>query len=337
MDLVTGGTGIVGVHVINELLSLGRPVRALCRPGSDKRIVERVLCHYHADGVERYGRIQWVEGDLLDVASLEEAMSGVERVFHCAALVSFDPRDAKAMFEHNIQGTGNLLNAMIEGGVRILGHVSSVATVGAKPDGSANNEDVPFVSDRHASPYAVSKYEAELEVQRGIAEGLHAVMVNPCVVVGPGPSGRSSMTIVDRMRHGSAFYPPGTNAVVDARDVAACLVRLVDRGENGGRYLLIGENLSYKRFFTLIAEAFGKPAPSYRLRKWMLGLAWRAERLRTLIGGRPMITRISAGTASRTRNYDGSRVRTLLGHTFHTAEEAVENVAMFLRRSQDRA
>jgi dihydroflavonol-4-reductase len=329
MDLVTGGTGIVGAHVLNELLEHGGSVRALRRPNSDLEQVRRTLRHYHPDGDARFDRIHWVEGDLLDPDGLRAAMSGVARVFHCAAIVSFDPRDKDAMFLHNITGTANVVNAMLACGVQRLCHVSSTATIGFKADGSANNEDVPFVSDKHASPYAVSKHEAEMEVQRGIAEGLHAVMVNPCVVVGPGRSGRSSMTIIDNVRKGSRFYPRGSNAIVDARDVATAMVRLLDEGTCGERYLLIGENLTYRHFFSTISKAFGKAIPTNTLPPWMLELAWRAERLRTLFGGRPMITKISARTASRTRNYDGSRARTLLHMKMRSVEEAVANVARY--------
>ncbi len=330
MDLVTGGTGIVGAHLIDALLTQGRSVRALHRAGSDREMLRRILRFYHADGDARFDRIQWVEGDLLDVGSLRDAMVGVERVFHCAALVSFDPRDREALFTHNITGTANVVNAMLANGVKQLCHVSSTATVGFRPNGASNNEDVPFKQDKYASPYAISKDGAELEVQRGIAEGLHAVKVNPCVVIGPGAAGRSTMTMIERMRSGSRFFPRGSNAVVDARDVATAMLRLMDEGENGARYLLIGENLTYERLFGLLATSAGKSQPAMRLRPWMLELAWRAESLRTLFGGRPLITRISARTASRTRNYDGSRARELLKMEFRNADAAVANVAAFL-------
>ncbi len=338
MDLVTGGTGIVGVHVLNELLDRGRSVRALHRAGSDRDLVLRVLRHYHADGEARFKRIEWVEGDLLEPDALSTAMKGVERVFHCAALVSFDPRDSERMFLHNITGTANVVNAMLASGVERLGHVSSTATIGFRPDGGANDESVEFKSDKSASAYAISKHEAELEVQRGIAEGLHAVMVNPCVVIGPGPAGRSSMTIMERLRKGSRFYPRGSNAVVDARDVAIALVRLLDEGVtpgqspgNGERHLLIGENISYRDLFSTIARNAGKSAPTTAIAPWTMEFAWRFERLRTLFGGRPLVTKASARTASRQRLYDGSRARKVLSMEFRKAEEAVANTERFLR------
>jgi nucleoside-diphosphate-sugar epimerase len=332
MDLVTGGTGIVGAHVLDVLLTQGRTVRALLRKGSDPSIVKRILQHYHADGAERFDRIEWVEGDLFDVGALREAMHDVEHIYHCAALVSFDPRDTERLLRINVEGTANVVNAALETDVRRLCHVSSTATIGGGLDGGTGDETKPFVQDNRSSGYAISKADAELEVHRGIAEGLDAVMVNPCVVIGPGAAGRSSMTMIERIRKGSPFYPGGSNAVVDARDVALAMRRLITEGKTGERYLLIGEGITYKKLFTLIANRAGKPEPSLRLPAWTLELAWRAESLRTLFGGRPLVTRNTARTASRTRHYDGSKSERLLGMRFRSAEEAVTNVAAFLDR-----
>lgn len=332
MDLVTGGTGIVGAHVLDALLSQGRPVRALLRKGSDNSIVRRILEHYHADGAERFRRIEWSEGDLFDADALREAMQGVERVYHCAALVSFDPRDAQELQRTNVAGTANVVDAALECGVKRLCHVSSTATIGGGLDGGTGDETKPFVEDKHSSGYAISKAAAELEVHRGIAEGLEAVMVNPCVVIGPGVAGRSSMTMMERVRKGSRFFPGGTNAVVDARDVAEAMARLITEGGTGERFLLIGEEVSYKKLFTLMAQSAGRSAPSMKLPAWALGLGWRAEALRTFFGGRPLITRITARTASRVRHYDGSKAERLLGTKFRGAEEMVGNVAVFLER-----
>lgn len=332
MDLVTGGTGIVGAHVLDALLGQGREVQALVRPGGDRSIVRRVLEHYHTDGAARFARIQWVEGDLFDIDALEAAMQGVEHVYHAAAVVSFDPRDRGVLFRTNIEGTANVVNAALQAAVKRLCHVSSTATIGLSGNDTASDEERPFVQDGHTSPYAISKFGAELEVQRGIAEGLDAVIVNPCVVLGPGAAGRSSLTMVERLRKGSRFFPSGSNAVVDARDVALAMTRLIHAGATGERYLLVGENIPYRRLFALLAASAGKPAPTWRLAPWMLGLAWRAEALRTLFGGRPMITRHTAHTASRLRRYDGSKAAKLLGLDFRDAAEAVRNTAAFLAR-----
>lgn len=332
MDLVTGGTGIVGAHVLDALLTQGRTVHALLREGSDASIVKRILQHYHPDGAERFQRIHWVAGDLFDEDVLREVMQGAVHVYHCAALVSFDPRDAHALHHINVEGTANVVDAALEAGVQRVCHVSSTASIGGGMDGGTGDETKPFVLDRRSSGYAISKADAELEVHRGIAEGLDAVMVNPCVVIGPGQHGRSSMTMIDRVRKGSRFFPGGTNAIVDARDVATAMVRLITEGRSGERYLLIGEHISYQRLFTLIAQSNGKSAPSMKLPAWALELGWRAEVARTLFGGRPLVTRNTARTASRIRHYDGSKAERLLGMRFRSAEEAIANVAAFLER-----
>lgn len=318
--------------MLDALLAQGRSVRALLRKGSDPSIVQRILKHYHTDGAERFQRIQWVEGDLFEVDALRDAMHGVEHLYHCAALVSFDPRDRPAMMSVNAEGTANVVDAALETGVRRMCHVSSTATIGGGMDGSTGDETKPFVQNGSSSAYAISKAKAELEVHRGIAEGLDAVMVNPCVVLGPGIAGRSSMTMVESVRKGSRFFPGGSNAVVDARDVATAMTRLITEGASGERYLLIGEGISYRKLFTLIAQSAGKPAPTMPLPAWALELGWRVEAMRTVFGGRPLITRNTARTASRIRLYDGSKAERLLGMKFRSAEEAVTNVAVFLGR-----
>lgn len=304
-------------------------MRALRRAGSDTGIVERVLRHYHADGTERAARVQWVEADLFDPDGLREAMQGVEHVYHSAAAVSFAGRDKAWLLQTNIAGTANVVDAAMDAGVRRLLHLSSTATVTQGPDGGPATVERPFDENAKHSAYAFSKYGAELEVYRGIAEGLEAVMVNPCVVLGPGMPGRSTMTMVERFRKGGKFHPVGGNAVVDARDVARILLHLAAHGTVGERWLLIGEHISYKDLMTLLARSAGKPGPTQPLPPWVMELAWRADALRGLFGGRAMITRHTAATASRVRRYAGGPAEQAFG-PFISAEEAVANVARFL-------
>jgi len=332
MDLITGGTGIVGVHMLLERTAAGVPVRALFRKGSERSIVERVFLHYRSDADELLQRIEWVEGDVLDTGALRAAMTGISHVYHAAALVSFDPRDADELQNVNAKGTANVVNAALDAGVARLCHVSSTAAIGRAPGLIERDEQLPWNRDKQVSDYAVSKYEAELEVQRGIAEGLDAVIVNPCIVLGPGASGRSSMPMVERLARGTAFYPPGSNSVVDARDVAACMVALMERGASGERYLLVGENLSYETLFTELALAFGRTPPSRKLQPWMLSVASRLERIRSLITRRrPLVTKHTVHSALIKRAYSNKKVSDLLGYRFRSAREAVANVAGFVK------
>ncbi|MBK9195928.1 MAG: NAD-dependent epimerase/dehydratase family protein [Flavobacteriales bacterium] len=331
MDLVSGITGLVGSHVALELLAEGRTVHGLVRQGSDRDIVRKVFNHYRRDGNALFDRIVWAESDLLDAIALREAMSGAERVFHCAAMVSFDPRDAKRMFATNINGTANVVNAALECGVRKLVHVSSTAATGRSDHGEPVNEDMPWKRGKHTSPYAVSKYESEMEVHRGVAEGLDAVMVNPSVVYGAGATGRGSLAVISRVSKGTSFYPTGSNGLVDARDVAAAMLIAADRGVTGERYILSTEPISYLTLFTTIAEANGQRPPTKAIPSWVLGLAWRAEAFRTtLTGGRSLVTRYTAHSALQHYSYDTSRAQAL-GITFRDPLETIQSAVAFYK------
>lgn len=331
MQLVTGGTGIVGAHLLHRLAAQG-PVRALRRAGSAIGVVERIFRHYGPDAAERLARIEWVPGDLHDMPALEDAMQGVRQVYHAAALVSFDPRDLRTLRHVNVQGTANVVNAALLSGVQRLCHVSSTAALGHAPTGAVD-EALPWAPGAHTSGYAWSKYEAELEVQRGIAEGLDAVLANPSVILGPGAAGRSSMSLAERLQRGTRFHPPGSNGFVDARDVADALITLMERGSTGERYLLVGSNLPYAELFKRYAEGFGHPPPDRAVAPWMLGLAWRVERLRTLLtGGRPLVTRHTVHSALAQRSYSNAKAQAL-GITFRPVQDSVDNVVRYLTGS----
>jgi dihydroflavonol-4-reductase len=335
MDLVTGGTGIVGAHVLLALAGKGSRVRALARPAADRDLVARIFRHYHGDaGSGLYDQVEWVDGDLLDPHALLEACTGVRHVYHAAAVVSFAPGDAVRMRLTNVGGTAAVVDAAREAGVERLCHVSSTAALGRPTDGPAH-EETPWNVDLAISPYARSKYDAELEVYRGIAEGLDAVIVNPCVVLGPGAQGRSSMALAERLGRGTRFHPPGSNAVVDARDLAEAMLKATASGTTGRRYVIAGENLSYRALFHMYADAYGHAKPEQELQPWMLEAAWRIEAVRSLFTGRkPLVTRHTVASSLSRRSYDASRARTELGMVFRTAEESVLNVVRWRKEQR---
>ncbi len=337
MDLITGSCGIVGIHLLHAYASAGERVRALHRKGSDREIVRLVFRHYSDRADELLDRIEWVEGDLHDIGSLTDAMAGIRRVHHAAAMVSFDPRDARRLFKVNAEGTANVVNAALIQGVQRICHVSSTAAIGQADPSIERHEGLPWQADRNTSPYAASKYAAEMEVYRGIAEGLDAVIVNPCVIIGPGAAGRSTMTLIGKLHEGTRFFPPGSNAIVDARDVAACMRQLIDVAPTGERYLLVGENITYRDLFTKAAEAFGNTPPSIALSPTLLELGWRAERVRTaLFGGKPFVTRATVHSSIIHRKYSNGKVKKILRYEFRDADEALRNVAAYLKGSKER-
>ena len=225
MVFVTGATGLVGRYLVDELLRNEEQVRALCRPQSDREAVHAFLAKAGTDDA----RLEWVEGSLHDGLFLEEAMAGCQRVFHCAAMVSFHSKDAETMMAVNRGATGLVVNAMLHAGVEELVHVSSVAALGRKP-GEPVHEDVPFEDGRDVSQYARSKFAAELEVWRGQEEGLRVLAVNPVIVLGEGNFSRSSSMLFALVHRGLRWYPTGTNGFVAARDVAQACTVLSDQG-----------------------------------------------------------------------------------------------------------
>ena len=308
MVFVTGATGLVGRYLVDELLRNGEQVRALCRPQSDRQAVHAFLAKTGTDDAH----LQWMEGSLHDGLFLEEAMADCQRVFHCAAMVSFHPKDAETMMRINRDATGLLVNAMLHTGVRELVHVSSVAALGRKP-GEPVHEDVPFEDGRDVSHYARSKFAAELEAWRGQEEGLRVLAVNPAIVLGEGDFSRSSSRLFTLVHRGLSWYPIGNNGFVAARDVARACAVLSDQGCWGERFVLCAENASYRQLMAWMAEAIGARAPRRPLKAWMLGMAWRLTALwERLTGRRAPISKESVENTSKNHRYATTKLEEVL-------------------------
>jgi dihydroflavonol-4-reductase len=327
MILITGATGLVGSHLILELVRSGNRVRAMKRQNSSLAMVNKVFSLYSANPEELLTKIEWVEGDILDIFSLEDAMEGVEEVYHCAALVSFLPEDKKRLIRINTEGTANVVNAAIEKKVRKLCHASSIAALG-RPENQADliDENLVWKTSKHNSAYAVSKYGAEREVWRGTAEGLDAVIVNPSIVLGVAGPGMGSSRIFNTIWKGLKFYPPGKNGFVDVRDVAKAMILLMKSDIRNERFILNTGNLEYITLFRLMAEAMGKPAPAIPVNSMLSGLAWRVEKLRSMFTGvKPLITPETAHTAVQRYEYSGEKIKKELGFEFTPIEETVRH------------
>ena len=299
MVLITGGTGLVGRHLLEKLLAAGERVRALHRPASDRMQVEDYLKKKEIDA----SALEWFEAELWDGDRLEEALQGCSQVFHCAAVVSFHHRDAARMMEVNRDATAMLVNTMLHVGVSELIHISSVSALGRK-EGEPVHEDVPFEEGSGVTHYARIKYLAELEVWRGKEEGLKVLVINPVIVLGPGDFKRSSSTMFALAHKGFQWYPSGSNGFVSASDVARACQLLVTHNCWNDRFMLCAENLSYRQVMTWMAESLETPPPVRRLRGWMLGLAWRLGRvLEMLTGRKSQITRESVQNTNKKHAY----------------------------------
>ena len=339
MDLVTGATGIVGMPLVVKLLSQGQTVRALHRPTSDRARVESAI---RAVAPESLSRLEWVEGDLTDQASLEDALEGVTRVFHCAALVSFHANDRDALRRINAEGTANLVNAMLHRQTSRLIHVSSVAALGRK-SGQPTDESTLFEEQPGTSAYARSKHRAEMEAFRGAVEGLPGgvVVVNPTVILGPGDFRRSSSALFRVLDRGLSWYPTGSGGYVGADDVAEVCVRLADSDVRDARFVLCAEHRTHKEVMGLIADALGRPRPSRAVRGWMAGAVWRMVRVYELLTGRrSMISRESLASGKEHQRYDGTLIlRTLseMGQTwaYTPIPDVIASTTQAYRRERD--
>jgi nucleoside-diphosphate-sugar epimerase len=332
--LVTGGTGLVGSHLLYELCRRGHRVRAIRREGSHVELVSRLFSWYSPEqGEELFRRIEWVAADVLDLLGLKEALDGMEYVYHCAAMVSFLPEDRKAMMKVNVDGTANLVNLALQTGVKKLCHCSSVAAIGKPDRGNHIDETLVWKTSSTNSWYAISKYGAEREVWRASEEGLPVVIVNPTVVIGPGDPGRSSAQLYQSVKNGLKFYTSGVTGFVDARDVAEAMVRLMESDIEAERYILSSENLMYRTLFEYFAKFSGARPPRLRAGRFLSEMAWRLEKVRSMMTGqKPLITRETARNANNRRYFNNRKITAALDFRFRSIEEAAENTSRFFRR-----
>ncbi len=322
--LITGATGLVGSAVARRFLTENHTVYALFRPGSDRSLLK---------GAE--ASIHWIEGDILDTSSLEKALKGIDFVIHSAAVVSFVPRDRDMMYKVNREGTANVVNACLKSDIKKFCHVSSIAALG-RPDPRKVVPGVDTVLDEtqrwedspENSEYAKSKYLAELEVWRGVAEGLNAVIVNPTLILGEGDWDKSSTQIFRYVYREKPFYTEGMANYVDVLDVAEIIFQLLFSDISGERFLLNADSISYQNLFNTIADAMQKKRPSLRVGSGLAGVIWRIEAVRTwLMGTKPLITKETAQSAARRIKYDNRKIKNALRFNFQPLEKTVTRVS----------
>lgn len=333
MIFVTGATGLLGSHLLVELLKRDKVIRALKRSSSNLNDVKAVFDHFFGDrSTAMFNKIQWVEGDILDICSLDEGIRGCDTVYHCAALVSFVKRDWKRLMKINKEGTANVVNVCLDTKVKKLCYVSSTAAIGRSTTSSIYDETSKWKNSSENSNYAISKYSAENEVWRAHEEGLDVVIINPSVILGVGNWNESSLSIFKVVKKGLKFFTPGTNAFVDARDVAYIMAELVARNIVNERFLVISENVPFKDLFEKIAFEFGVKAPSIAVKKWMPGIAWRIEGLLAFLFGRKQnITKETAQSSMATHCYSNEKVKTALNFEFISIEESVKDAVTFFK------
>lgn len=315
--LVTGGTGFLGGYILLQLLEKGYAVKALRRSAN-------LPTHIQSHLLEK---VEWIDGDILDVVSLQEAMESVDYIIHSAAVVSFAKKDKQRMMKINVEGTANVVNMALDSNVKKLVYISSVAALGRTLHGETVNEEKKWEENKLTTSYAKSKNKAEMEVWRGMAEGLDAVIVNPSTILGFGDWNTGSSAIFKNVYKEFPWYSKGMNGFVDVEDVAKAAILLMESDITEQRYIINGDNWTFKQLLDTIAQALGKKPPHKEATPFIAGLAWRMAWLKAkLTGGKAFLTRESARVAQSNTSFTNSKILNALpGFNFTPLAQTIAN------------
>ncbi len=336
MIFVTGGTGLVGTHLLFELTSAGKKVKALKRKTSNLQQVLKTFSYYSENAQNLFNQIEWVDGDILEYFSLEKLLKGVTEIYHCAAIISFQTKERSKMISNNVDGTANLVNAAIENGVSKICHVSSIAALGRLENGEPVTEDTNWIPVKKISGYSESKFFSEAEIWRGIEEGVDAVIVNPSIILGPANWESGSAKMFKTIWGGMKFYTKGITGFVDVKDVTRAMIQLMDKSNfetcKSQRFVLNSENLSYKNVFTQIANELDKPKPTIFASNFLLSIVWRIAIFASRLTGKSsMITRETVANSNEINNFDGSKITRTIDFKYLPISESIKQTAAFFK------
>lgn len=332
MILVTGGTGLVGSHLLHKLVNENKQVKAIYRRPHTLERVKHVFSYYTENHKTLYDKIEWVEADLNDIPALEKAFKDVDYVYHCAAFVSFEPNKYYQLRTINIEGTANIVNLSIANKIKKLCYVSSIAAIGNEPNpNQIITEKTEWNPEADNSVYAITKYGAEMEVWRGTQEGVSAVIVNPGIILGPGYwKGGSSGNLFRLIHKGLTYYTSGTSGYVDVWDVCDSMFKLMQSDIENERFILISENLSFKDFQIKVAKALNVNPAKKEASAFILELGWRLDWLKSkLFGTRRKLSKQLAKSVRTKTNYDNSKIKDAIQIEFNDINNSIQKVTEF--------
>lgn len=320
MIVVTGASGLVGSYVVKELSKQHHNIIALYNSSTPSKELESLA--------------QWQKVDILNITLLEEILFNAKQVYHCAAIVSFNPKEKNLMQQLNIEGTKNVVNACINCGVEKLVHVSSVSALGRIRPGEEISEAMIWTEDTSNSEYGKTKYLSEMEIWRGIGEGLKAVIVNPSIILGAGNWNTGSTAIFKNVYNEFPWYTNGSSGFIDVSDVAKAMIALMESDINAERYVLSAWNETYRNVFDEIAKKFQKKKPSKEVTPLVAAIVWRFEYLKSIITKQnPLITKETAATALTKVVYDNSKLlKALPDFQYADFNKSIENICVELKK-----
>jgi len=327
MILVTGATGLVGSHLLVKLLQEENEVKALYRNEKNIEAVKNVFKYKNA--IDLFEKIIWVKGDITDIPSLNAAFENITHVYHCAALISFDPNDEELLRKTNIEGTANVVNCCIDFGIKKICHVSSIAALGdTKENEYLITEETEWNPEKLHGDYAISKFGAETEVWRAQQEGVKVVIVNPGVIFGYGFPNQGSGLIIEKVKKGLLFYTKGKTGIIAIEDVINCMSLLMNSNVNGERFTLVSEKVNFNSLLTMVAKGLNVKPPSIYANKWLTSLGWRVDWLSSKIFFRKRkFTRATSVSSHSIDTYENTKFITELNYSFIKMDEYLINLA----------
>jgi dihydroflavonol-4-reductase len=323
--LVTGATGFLGAYLVRLLLMKGYKVRGLKRSTSTFELLEDI-----------HDKIEWTVADITDIVGLEDAFEGITHVCHCAATVSFHPRDFRTMHVTNVTGTANIVNLCLLKNIRKLIHVSSIAALGRSKERLELDEKCPWVESKDNSNYAITKHLSELEVWRGVAEGLSAVIVLPSVIVGSQAWDEGMAVFFQKIDRGLKFCPTGKSGFVDVRDVAHFMETLLQRDITNERFILNAVNSTHRDFFSMIAASLDVSPPPIKIGPSLAEVAWRVEWLKEkLLHVKPMATKESARASVTNYVYQNGKSLSVPDFEYRPFQQTIRETAIQYKKAKE--
>ena len=298
MILVTGATGLIGSFITHELIQQGYKVRILTRSSNNLTLIQDIV-----------SELEIIEGDILDVYTLQKAFENIDSVIHTAALVSFNPKDSKQLMKTNVEGTANMVNLSLDFNIKKFIHIRSIAAIGSTSTNSNLDETSKWNPDEPHSNYAFSKHKSELEVWRGIEEGLPATIINPSVVLGPASYQKSSAKIFAQAIEKGIFTINSFVNVVDVRDVTTSVIKLLTSNIIGERFILNAGIISYTDLISEIRKHNGLNKPKYTVPLWLIKIYAKVRQLISAITFKPSeITTDSIRSLTKPTHYNGAKI-----------------------------
>ena len=327
MILVTGGTGLVGSHLLYHLTQKNDSIRAIYRTESSLDRVRNVFSYYTNNVEKNFSKIEWHKADITDVPSMAPLFRNVSHLYHCAALISFDPKDYREMRKVNIYGTSILMNLAIEAKVRKICYVSSIAAIGEDPRKETDDEENEWTGNEKNHGYSITKYGGEMEVWRASQEGVDVVIVNPGVILGGGFWNSGSGKLFSQVANGLSFHTKGSSGFVGIEDVVKPMIQLMESQIANERFILVSENKNFKDVLFSIADGLNKKRPSKLIKSWATELFWRWEWLISKLTSRKSrMSKHSARSLHSRSQYSSEKIQEMLDYKFKTIDEVIQEV-----------